>query len=281
MYGAILDDVAFERIRAFVYHRSRIRLGDNKRNLVQARLSKRLRVTGHPTYGSYIQFVTGSEAGQDEVTHLLDAISTNKTSFFREPAHFTYLAQAVLPALQQHKGYRARPRLRVWSAACSTGEEPYSIAITLCEAVPDLVRWDAKILATDINSRVLAAARAARYSQDAVAAVPPRARQAHLERIPGGTGNGAYRVSAAVRKLVAVRRLNLMAPQFPFRGPFDVIFCRNVMIYFDKETQADLVQRLAHVLEPDGYLFVGHSESLLGANPAFRYVQPTIYQRIP
>lgn len=279
MQELVLDDAAFDRIRAFVYEHSRIRLGENKRDLVRARLGKRLRATGLPSYASYMDHVVSGPQGEAEAVQLLDAISTNKTSFFRENEHFTYLAREVLPAIARTKGRSSRPRLRIWSAACSSGEEPYTLAMVVREHLPDVDRWDAKILATDLNTQMLAVARAGQYSAEVVASVPPLLRQKYCRPVRTATGERAFVVHEALRKLVVIRRLNLMESRFPFQRTFDVIFCRNVMIYFDKPTQADLVRRFGEVLDPRGYLFIGHSESLVGTTANYRYVRPTVYQR--
>lgn len=279
MQDVLLDDVAFDRIRTYVYDQARIRLGDNKRDLVRARLAKRLRITGAPSYGAYMDLVLSGPTGTGEATALLDAISTNKTDFFRENDHFLYLAEEILPEITALKHRQGRPRLRIWSAACSSGEEPYSLAITLLEHLDRPDRWNAKILATDINTEMLARAKAGAYSEGVAASIPLGLRQRYFQKEKDAKGRRCFVATPALRRLVTVRRLNLMEPRFPFQGKFDVIFCRNVMIYFDKATQADLVRRFHDVLEPHGYLFIGHSESLLGTEAPFRYTKPTIYRR--
>lgn len=278
MLGYTLTDPEFQRIRDLVYQQCRIRLGDNKRNLVKSRLAKRLRITGFATYTAYVDFVMSEQAGGAELVSMLDAISTNKTSFFRENDHFEYLGQEVLPVLAAQKRPGPRPRLRIWSSACSSGEEPYTLGMTMFEALGSLANWDAKILATDISTQVLARAREGVYTAEVAAEIPAVLRQKHLAAV-GVNGQTAYRVSQALRDLVVFRRLNLSMPRFPFRRKFDVIFCRNVMIYFDKPTQAELIHKFYEVLEPSGYLFIGHSESLVGVRDEFERMRPTVYRR--
>jgi chemotaxis protein methyltransferase CheR len=201
----------------------------------------------------------------------VDAISTNKTSFFRESAHFDYLRLHVLPELLAS----GRP-LRFWSAGCSSGEEPYSLAILLHEMASDLDRRDVRILATDISTAMLARARAGVYDTAALADLPDAALRRYFVRAPGATER--HRVGPRVASVVRFARLNLIG-EWPMRGPFDVIFCRNVMIYFDRPTQARLVRRFHELLAPHGQLLVGHSESLTSLEHRFRYVQPAVYAR--
>jgi chemotaxis protein methyltransferase CheR len=204
---------------------------------------------------------------------MLDEISTNETEFFREPAHFGYLTDEVLPSLVR----RGTRRLRIWSAGCSSGEEAYSLAITLCESLSDLAQWDAKILATDLSTRAIARARRGIYDEQCLGGVPVEARRIYFRRadVKGGT---AFRIAEPVRRLVDFARHNLMG-DWPMSGPFDAIFCRNVMIYFDKPTRESLVNRFWELLAPGGVLFIGYSESLSGLKHRFRYDQPAVYER--
>jgi chemotaxis protein methyltransferase CheR len=266
-----IADAQLERISALVKALSGIHLDSGKKDLVKARLNKRLRSLGMRSFDDYIEYV---ERDPDaESTAMLDAISTNLTSFFRESNHFDYLADCVLPGVVA----TGRRRLRIWSAGCSTGEEPYSIAITLLETLPDLAGWDARILATDLSTDVLKRARSAMYDQRRLDTMDPRLRKKYFLSENARRG-GDFVVADSVRNLVTFAHLNLMG-QWPMRGPFDVIFCRNVMIYFDKPTRATLVQRFWDLLGPGGTLLIGHSESLTGIEHRFRYVQPTIYSK--
>jgi len=267
-----LSEAQFQKISRLVKERCGINLHQGKKQLVKARLTKRLRELGFSGYGQYIEYVT-SDVDGTELTAMLDALSTNLTSFFREPDHFRYLASRVLPAVIA----RSKRRVRIWTAGCSSGEEPYSVAITVCENIPDLRSWDARILATDLSTRVLERAGRATYPAERIKTVPPQLRSRYF-RCVQARPERLYRVEDEARSLVHFARLNLMEA-WPMKGPFDAIFCRNVMIYFDKPTQAELVGRFWEILAPGGTLFIGHSESLTGIEHSFRYVQPTIYEK--
>lgn len=257
----------FEEISRRVYSLCGINLHDGKQGLVKSRLSKRLRQLGLDNYDRYLKLV---ETDRRELTCMIDSLTTNKTSFFREEQHFDYLRRQILPRLLATKS-----RLRIWSAGCSSGREAYTLAMILREDVPDLGARDVRILATDISTRILAEAKAATYGPETVEEVPPTFLQKYF--IPGRDASGAtYRVKDEVKSLVSLARLNFM-DEWPMRGPFDMIFCRNVMIYFDKGTQQRLVRRFWEKLEPGGHLFIGHSESLANTSNEFRYVQPAAY----
>jgi chemotaxis protein methyltransferase CheR len=254
----------FREISGIVYDVAGIRLPEGKEGLVRSRLGKRLRARGLASYGDYLALVR--QPGGDELAEMVDALTTNKTDFFREPAHFDFLRQRVLPKL-------GNGPLRLWSAGCSTGEEPYTLAMVLRDSLGDLARRDVKILATDISRRVLAHAKAGVYADGPMDGVPAEVRRRHFVRVADG-----WEVAPALRALVTFAPLNLMGA-WPMRGPFQAIFCRNVMIYFDRPTQQALVRRYYELLAPGGYLFVGHSESLSALDHAFTYVQPAVYQR--
>lgn len=272
----IVSEAEFRQISDLVYRHCRINLHDGKKELVRARLAKRMRSGGFTNVGAYIEHVLADASGA-EFTGLIDSLSTNLTSFFREVAHFNYLKAQFLPALVARKRKQGTSRILAWSAGCSSGEEPYSLAMLLSDELPAGDGWDVRILATDISTRVLDIARAGNYPAARVQSVPPPQRQQYLS---ASRRNGAalYTVTPEVRRLVRFRHLNLM-DAWPFSGPFDFIFCRNVMIYFDKPTQEKLVNRYHEVLRSGGLLFTGHSESLTGIAHRFRYVEPTIYVR--
>ncbi len=272
----LLSEGDFQRLSDAVYRHCGINLHDGKRELVRARISKRLRLGGFPNATEYVRQVLSAGEG-DEFTELIDALSTNLTSFFREIGHFDHLTQSFLPELLCRKRSARGNRIRAWSAGCSTGEEPYSLAITLLDATGDDPSWDVKLLATDISTKVLETARAGFYDKARIDSVPPMLRGRYLTS-SRAEGRGVYEVAPAARRLVTFAYLNLMEP-WPFTGPFDFIFCRNVMIYFDKPTQQKLVNRFWDCLDRGGLLFTGHSESLTGISHRFRYVQPTIYAR--
>ncbi len=263
----------FHRFRTLIYDESGIALNDQKQGLVASRLSKRLRELGLKSFSEYYDRLM-SDPGREEFTRMLDLISTNKTDFFREPRHFDFLREEVLPGLARDK------HVRIWSSACSTGEEPYTIAITLYEGVSDPANWNCKILASDLSTRVLAKAAAGVYDADRVRDVPPDVVRRHFLR-GRGESSGQLKVKPHLAAMVQFRRLNLMDDHFPIKSPLDVIFCRNVMIYFDRPTQEQLVNKFHRYLKPGGYLFIGHSESLQWVTHPFETIAPTIYQKEP
>ena len=259
------------RVIAQILHREAgIEIAEAKAALVHSRLVKRLRALGLPDFDAYCRLIR-SDDGAGERGHMISALTTNVTRFFREPHHFADLREWLAGDL----GQRARrgERVRIWSAGCSTGEEPYSIALTLLEALPDAPSLDVRVLATDLDPVVLRRAEAGRYPASALAEVPQALRARGFEP----DGEGGLRALPALRKLVAIRPLNLVRP-WPVRGPFDLILCRNVAIYFDAATQAEIWSRFAALLRPDGRLYIGHSERLSGpAARSLRLRGTTIY----
>ena len=270
--GLTLANGEFNEIRTLVKTLSGIHIRDEKKELVKARLSKRLRKLEMTGFREYLNYLRHDKDG-GEVFAMLDAITTNQTQFFRETSMWRYLAKTVLPRVAETRS----GRLRIWSAGCSSGEEPYGIAITVCESRARADLRNAKILATDISTQSLVRAREGLYQPSNLEGVPPKLRNRYFRRVETASGR-AYRVTEEVRRLVHFGWHNLMA-EWPMHGPFDVIFCCNVMIYFDKPTQQKLVNRFYELLAAGGTLFIGHSESLAGVTHRFRYVQPTIYER--
>jgi chemotaxis protein methyltransferase CheR len=268
----------FEFFRRLVYDRSRIHLGPDKHELLAARLGKRLRATQMPSIGEYRRLLETS-ACEDEIAHLIDAISTNHTFFFRENAHFEFMKKVVIPEMLERSKSEGWPRFYAWSAACSSGEEIYSMAITLAESpLNRVLPWH--IEGTDISNRVLARARDAIYPEAAVSKMSHDCLRAHFQR-GVGVQAGNFRVKPSLQENVSFHQLNLLEGEPPFRDPFQVIFCRNVMIYFDRATQEELVNRLTRRLVPGGYLLVGHSESLTGIRHSLQTVRPAVYRRPP
>lgn len=261
----------FQRFRTLIYDESGISLGDQKASLLASRLLKRLRDLGVATFSEYYEKVT-ADPTLEEFTRMLDLISTNKTDFFREPKHFDFLRNRILQELEGTK------RIRIWSSACSTGEEPYTIAITLYEGVQSPAQWDFKILASDLSTRVLAKAASGTYDEERVRDVPPDTVKRHFLRGRGASA-GLIKVKPHLADIIQFQRLNLMDDRFPIKNPLDLIFCRNVMIYFDRPTQEKLVNKFHGYLKPGGYLFIGHSESLQWIKHPFESLAPTIYRR--
>ena len=246
----------FRRITAILYADAGISLPDSKATLVYSRLARRLRTLGLASFQDYCTLV-GDQHGLDERQKMLAALTTNVTRFFREPHHFEHLKAKVLPKLAVRA--RGGGRVRLWSAGCSTGPEAYSIAMTVLEALPEAGALDVRILATDIDPTVVAAAREGAYGQDALCALPPELRRRWF-RPEKAAGAVCWRAGEALQDLISFRELNLMARPWPMKGRFDVIFCRNVMIYFDEPTQRDLLAQLSARLLPGGQLYIGHSE---------------------
>ena len=276
MLSTELSDRDFRRFSALVYEKCGINLHEGKKELVRARLAKRLRETGFRNFNAYYRFVTQQDSG-DELVKMLDAISTNLTSFFREEKHFDFLKQVVFPTYVADKSRAGFHRPRFWSAGCSTGEEPYSLAIWLLEYFGKSPRLDVKILATDISTKVLAQARRGVYPAVRLEKVPPTVVRKYFQRGYGGQ-EGYFRVKPSLRKMIEFKRFNLMEP-LPFKEAFNLIVCRNVMIYFDKRTQQALTDKFYDALLDGGYLFIGHSETLTGIHHRFRYIRPSVYQK--
>ena len=271
--GPELTRAQFAVISDLVKGRCGINLHDGKVALVRARLGKRLRSLGLTDFGQYVEWISQDTTGA-ETAAMLDALTTNLTHFFREPRHFELLGSTVAGIIDRRQ--HDRP-LRIWSAGCSSGEEPYSIAVTLQEAAAGPVGWDARILATDLSRQMLKIAKSGLYASGQLREMAPRLIKKYFTpcRDPAGR---RYRIDASVRRMVDFAQLNLMAP-WPMKGAFDVIFCRNVMIYFDKPTQHRLIERFWDALAPEGLLFLGHSESLTGAAPRYHYVEPAVYRK--
>lgn len=267
----VLRPQEFDAIRAYLYERTGIALGDNKADMVFSRLAKRLRHLCVGRFGDYLDRARADDpAGERQ--EFINALTTNKTDFFREAHHFAFLRETVIPQFRA----AGRTRLRVWCAASSTGEEPYTLAMTLRDHCPPADGWDVKILASDIDTKVLATAERGVYSDERVRDVPPALLQQHFLK---GRGANAGTVVARpeLKDMLSFRQVNLIADRWPMRGPFDLIFCRNVVIYFDRDTQAKLLARFASLLAPDGYLFMGHSENIHWAE-AFAPVGTTVYR---
>ena len=265
-----LQDRDFHKLVKIVMDTAGIVLSEKKRAFIHGRLGRRLRVLGLSDFSEYCDLLD-TRAGDDERLNLINAITTNHTSFFRESHHFDYLTKLILPTIVGANG--ASKRLRIWSAGCSTGEEPYTIAMTLRGHQP-LAGWNVKILATDLDTNVISHAAEGVYDAERVESIPETYRKRYLT-----SQDGRAVMRDELCDLITFKHLNLLG-EWPMSGPFDIIFCRNVVIYFDKQTQRKLFDRYAEILRPDGWLFIGHSESLLNVTDRFDLVGRTVYRRI-
>ena len=266
-----LSERDFSRIRERVYAVAGISLSDAKRTLVVARLSKVVRALRLNSFDSYLDYLE-RHGTADDSQEFVNALTTNLTRFWREDHHFAHLVDYV-GDLMKARASQSSKRLRIWSAGCSTGQEPYTIALTLLSALPELKRWDFKILATDIDTAVIAKAASATYPDSELNGLSPE-----RTRLFDKLSDGRIKVPAAIASLVSFKQLNLMSTPWPMKGPFDAVFCRNVAIYFDKPTQAQVFGRLGAILAPGGFLYIGHSENLGAGGAGFRLVGKTIYQ---
>ncbi|WP_439602292.1 CheR family methyltransferase [Devosia sp.] len=269
-----LSDREFNRVKARVYQEAGISLSEAKRTLVVSRLGKLVRTLRLSSFDAYLDYLERQGTPAD-AQDFINALTTNLTRFWREDHHFDHLENYVRQLMTQRPrmGANGRPKLRIWSAGCSTGQEPYTIALSLLSAFPELKRWDFRILATDIDTNVVAKAAGGVYPEAELNGLS-RERAALFERAEAGQ----VRIPMAVRELIAFKPLNLMSNPWPMKGPFDAVFCRNVAIYFDKKTQGELFARLGAILAPDGFLYIGHSENLGAGGANFRLVGKTIYQ---
>ncbi len=260
----------FAKIRQLAYDTFGLDLRAGKETLVSARLGKHIRKSGCRSFEEYYRHVVGDSTGE-ALIHLIDALTTNHTSFFREAAHFDFLRKTLLPEWKNRTG------IEIWSAACSTGEEPYSIAMSILDELGSGASGRVNILATDISTRVLEAAEKGIYPAERFEALPQAQLRSYWLRGERDF-TGSYRAKKELRAMIEFRRLNLLEPVSRI-GPFPLIFCRNVMIYFDKPTQRQVVERLSGCLEPGGYLLTGHAENLNGIDHGLLYVQPAVYRK--
>jgi chemotaxis protein methyltransferase CheR len=275
-----LTDSDFERVRRYLEVNCGLKMPVSKKVMLEARLIKRLRALDLGSMEDYCEFLFSAAGLEQELVHMIDVVTTNKTDFFREPQAFEFLTQVGLPALRKRNGNGGSTHLRFWSSACSTGEEPYTLAMVLEEyrRLHPLPRLDYTILASDISTQVLAIAGAGIYGEDRIAPVPAALRQRYLLRSRDATRR-QVRIVSELRRHVRFARINLVEP-LDIRPQLDAIFCRNVIIYFDRTTQTRLLQRMCDLLVPGGYLVMGHSETLNGIEVAVTSVAPLIYQKV-
>lgn len=275
---ARLCEKDFHRLGTLIYSECGIKMPPQKRIMLESRLRKRLRALGMNSFRQYCEYLFSDEGIACELIPMIDVVTTNKTDFFREPRHFDYLANTALPALTKMGGAGISRKLAVWSAGCSTGEEPYTIAMVLNEAGERRQGFHFFILATDISTNVLDRALSGIYREERIQAVPTSLKKKYFLRSIDRK-QGLVRVVPELRSLVRFRRLNFQDADFGMREPMDIIFCRNVIIYFDRKTQEKLVNRLCDHLTPGGYLFMGHSETLSGLRVPLVSVGPMIYRK--
>ncbi len=267
-----MDTQTFQKFREIVFKHSGINLNETKQAMVSSRIAKRMRVFGLQNPKEYLNYLI-KDSGGDEIIHFLDVISTNVTSFFREPEHFVFLSEKLA---EQIKG--GKKKIRIWCAASSTGEEPYTLAMTLLSAAQGH-KIDLKILATDISTRVLAKAQSGIYQEELLSKVPKQLQQRYFKRSMQENNKQCFAAIDEMKKLILFRRLNLSKPPFPMKGQLDFVFCRNVMIYFNNETRNRLVAEIHRLLNPGGYLFTGHAESLTSSTTDLKCIKPSIYQK--
>lgn len=277
--GISMSDKDFARLSEFIEKELGIKMPPIKKTLLETRLQKRLRALSLHSFKDYCDYVFSPEGSADELVHMIDLVTTNKTDFFREPVHFDYLVQTAIPDLLSSDVTANKSVYTIWSAGCSTGEEPYTIAMVLANFAETHKGFDFQIIATDISTRVLEMAKMAIYDEQKADPIPMEFRKKYLLRSKDPK-RALVRVAPEIRAKVKFRRLNFMDDNFGFREPLDVIFCRNVMIYFDKPTQERLINKFYNHLVYGGYFFIGHSETTSGLNVKFVQMQPTIYRKI-
>jgi chemotaxis protein methyltransferase CheR len=267
----------FARLRSLIYAQAGITLSPDKKTMLELRIKRRLRSLELDTYTQYCEYLFGHQGQRDELVHLIDVVTTNKTDFFREPAHFDYLTEKALPTLMA--GNRNGRDLLIWSAGCSTGEEPYTLAIVLSEYAAAHPGFRFKVLATDVSNTVLEKAHLGVFSADVVRPVAAELRKKYFLRSRDPDSN-RMRVVPELRKLVEFRRLNFKEADFGMAEKADAIFCRNVLIYFDRPTQEQILQKLARHLVADGYMFVGHAEALHDMDLPLEPIAPATYRKV-
>ena len=275
-----LTDKEFARLGQLIYAQSGIQITPKKKSMIEARLRKRLRVLEFKAFNEYLDYLFSSKGMKSELVNMIDVVTTNKTDFFREPAHFDFMTRTILPhlALVKKIGFTGRP-FRVWSAGCSSGEEPYTIAMVLNEFAEENPGFDFEIVGTDLSTIVLDKCRQAIYKEEKVEPVPLVLKKKYLLR-SRNKDEKTVRICSDLRSKVRFEHLNFMDDKFHFERPFDLIFCRNVIIYFDRPTQQTLLNKFMHHLNDESYLLMGHSETLHGMGLPLKQLLPATYQRI-
>jgi len=274
-----MTDAEFRKLAAFIEEELGIRMPATKRVMLESRLQKRLRRLGFDSYKAYIEFVFSDEGRESELINMIDAVTTNKTDFFREAEHFDYLVGKILPAAADRDGAGLARPFSIWSAGCSTGEEPYTIAMVLEEHRTTEPRFSYRIFASDLSTQVLDKAREAVYEDSKVEVVPMSFKKKYMLRSKE-KDRGLVRMKPEIRAHLRFARINFMDDSYPVDDTFDVVFCRNVIIYFERAIQESILGKLCTHLRPGGWLILGHSETLTGMNLPLRGVAPTVYERL-
>lgn len=277
IFKAKLSDEDFKRLSEYIYREYGIKMPPAKKIMLQSRLQKRLRELDITSFKEYVDYVFSKEGQDSEVYHMIDVVSTNKTDFFREPIHFEFLSNDIVPKFVGDVEFR-NP-LKIWSAGCSSGEEPYTIAMVLTDCKEKYPILDFQILGTDISTRILKTAIEAIYKENRIEGIPHNILRKYFLKSKDRI-NPTVRVVPEIRKKVSFGRLNLMDETYPIAEMFDIIFCRNVLIYFDRSTQEKVINKLCLKLKPGGYFFLGHSESVTGMTVPLKQIKPTIFVRI-
>jgi chemotaxis protein methyltransferase CheR len=279
-FDCFMSDNDFGRLSRFIEKEYGIKLPDSKKTMLEGRLRKRLRHLGMGSFTDYCEYLFSGRGVDDEIVHMVNVVTTNKTDFFREPNHFEFLSRTALPDVISRQESRAGKTFTVWSAGCSSGDEPYTLAIVLTEFFEGLPGpgWKICIEATDISTQVLEKAMRGIYEEEKIAPIPLHLRKKYLLRNKN-KDQKLVRIAPELRALIKFRRLNLLDADFGFREKIDIIFCRNVIIYFDRETQGNVLKKMHHCLNPGGFLFLGHSETINGLNLPFNPVAPTVYRK--
>ncbi|MEE4196755.1 MAG: protein-glutamate O-methyltransferase [Bacteroidales bacterium] len=277
IFNAKMTSDDFDRLSKFIYQQSGIKMPPVKQVMLQSRLQKRLRELKITSFKEYADFVFSEEGQKKEIIHMLDVVSTNKTDFYREPVHFDFLTENILP--EHIATHRINSKFKVWSAGCSSGEEPYTIAITLNEFKRNHSSFDYSILGTDISTQILQKAVMAVFKEERILNIPLEIKRKYFLRSKNRIQK-TVRVIKELRDKVEYRRLNFMDESYTITDVYDVIFCRNVLIYFNRDKQEQVINKLCTKLKPGGYLFIGHSESILGMDVPLQQIKPTIFKRI-
>jgi chemotaxis protein methyltransferase CheR len=279
IYKAVMTPEDFKRLSSFIYKEYGIKMPEVKKTMLQSRLHKRLRELNMTSYKDYVEYLFSKEGQQSEVIHMIDMVSTNKTDFFREPVHFDFLHSDILPELLM--GESPTRFVKIWSAGCSSGEEPYTICMSLNEyaQLNPLISFDFSVLATDISTRMLKTAIEAIYKANRVDMLPINLKKRYLLKSKDQS-NPSVRIIPEIRRKITFQRLNFMDSYYQVPEHFDVIFCRNVLIYFDRDTQEKVINKLCSKLKPNGFFFLGHSESITNFDVPLKQLRPTIFRKI-